>query len=130
MVKVEEKNILLLKKVILSKCIKDPNFKKQFLENPKTALEKAFQVQLPSEMQIKALEENDSLLYVVVPSKNVIESGELENEFELSDEELKAIAGGGGDEIKLTLGGEEVDIVGLMGDMLGVARPGQKGKSG
>ena len=92
----KEKDLLIFKKYLISKCIKDPTYKKQFLADPKKAIETEFKVQLPNEVKVTAYEETDTAFCVVLPSKSAIAAGHAGEEFELSDEELKVIAGGKG----------------------------------
>lgn len=91
---VQESDLLKIKKYLVSKCIQDPNFKRQFLADAKKTIETEFNIDLPNEAQITALEETTTHIYIVLPSISAIESGQAEAAFEMSDEELKSIVGG------------------------------------
>lgn len=52
---------------ILSKCWKDDNFKDAWLNNSREILEKQFELSIPVEIKIKAIEETTKKLYVVLP---------------------------------------------------------------
>lgn len=88
-----EVSFYLLKKILVSKCIEDPGFKDRFLKNPKQAIEQEFKTQLPDDIKFNVYEDTNKTFNVVIPSKYEIES-EHKKEYELSDAELRSIAGG------------------------------------
>lgn len=56
-----------LKQQIIEKAWQDADFKKELLENPILAIEKAFQIVIPGNAEIKVLEETKDLGYLVIP---------------------------------------------------------------
>jgi hypothetical protein len=69
---------------ILTKCWEDESFKQKLLADP-TAILKAEGVEIPAGYTIQVLENTDKVVnYVLPPNPN----------FELSDSELEAVAGG------------------------------------
>jgi hypothetical protein len=72
---------------IITRAMEDDAFRKALLDNPKAVIEKELGEKLPDELQIKALEETPTAVYIVVPP-------ELKAEAELSDEALEKAAGG------------------------------------
>lgn len=52
---------------LIVKAMKDTNFKKELIENPKIAIAKEFGTQLPAEIEIRILEETDKIVYIVLP---------------------------------------------------------------
>jgi hypothetical protein len=69
--------------------MQDEPFRQELLRNPKSALEQHLGRQLPENVEVRAVENTQDTLHVVVPSKSLAERGEL------SDEDLDKIAGGG-----------------------------------
>ncbi|MDF2719438.1 MAG: leader peptide family natural product precursor [Paenibacillus sp.] len=56
-----------LKQQIIEKAWEDPSFKQKLLSDPKTAIQDAFGVTIPDEIQLKALEETQTDFYLVIP---------------------------------------------------------------
>lgn len=52
---------------LIIKAVRDSSFKRELIENPKIAIAQNFGVQLPVEIEIRVLEENEKILYVVLP---------------------------------------------------------------
>jgi hypothetical protein len=74
---------------VIIRALKDASFKQQLLNNPdvaKAEYEKEFGQKLPSDFQVKVLEENPNTAYIVVP---YVASTE-----ELTDEQLENTASG------------------------------------
>jgi len=72
---------------IIAKTWKNSAFKQELFSNPKGVYERELGQSLPQNLHIHVVEEDANNFYLVVPSKpQVIE--------ELSDEALKAVAGG------------------------------------
>jgi hypothetical protein len=73
---------------VLERASRDQEFRSQLLENPKGALEQAFDVQIPEFIEVEVVEESPSKIYLVLPPATK-EAGQ-----ELSDRDLEAVAGG------------------------------------
>lgn len=74
---------------IIVKAWRDEKFRKQLLSDPKKAIEKEFNISVPSDVTISVHEENDNSLHLIVPS--------LPPDFEafdMSDDELREVIGG------------------------------------
>jgi hypothetical protein len=70
------------------KSLKDPKFRQQLLENPKSAIEVAMGVNIPETLEIKVIEESANHLILTVPPALP------ESANSLSEEQLEAVAGG------------------------------------
>jgi hypothetical protein len=71
---------------IIAKTLEDNEFRKEFIDDPKAALEKATGQPLPPGVNIKVIEEEPNTVTIALPK--VPENGEL------TDEDLENIAGG------------------------------------
>jgi hypothetical protein len=78
-----------LKFVAAQKAAEDDAFRAELLSNPRAAIEKLFNVELPAQITLKAIEEPADTYTVVVPAK--VAAGK---DGELSDSDLEAVAGG------------------------------------
>jgi hypothetical protein len=56
-----------LRNKIIEKAWEDADFKKQLLADPKAAIKDAFGIEVPDNINIKALEESADNYYVVIP---------------------------------------------------------------
>jgi hypothetical protein len=65
----------------------NPQYRAALLKNPKAVVEKQFNMTVPDNVQIKAVEESASTIYVIVPHS--VAAGA-----ELADEDLEKVAGG------------------------------------
>lgn len=74
---------------ILAQASTDEAFRKELLSDPKSALEKKLQMNLPGNLKVTALEESADQAYVVVPVN--VEQGSSR---ELSESQLASVAGG------------------------------------
>jgi hypothetical protein len=74
---------------LVEKSLEDESFRQRLLEDPKGAVEQELGTRLPEEVRVVAVEETADTIYLVLPSASAIagEGGEL------SDRELKAVAG-------------------------------------
>ncbi|MGJ5675413.1 MAG: NHLP leader peptide family RiPP precursor [Nostochopsis sp.] len=69
---------------LITRALKNEEFRQELIANPKAVVEKELGVKLPEELEIKVLEETESTLYMVVPS----------NPYEgIFEEELKVLVG-------------------------------------
>ncbi|BBH22221.1 hypothetical protein Back11_35660 [Paenibacillus baekrokdamisoli] len=57
-----------LKEKIIEKAWSDPAFKQLLLSDPKAALQEAFGLTVPSDIQLTVLEETAASFYLVIPS--------------------------------------------------------------
>jgi hypothetical protein len=75
---------------LLQRSIEDESFRQRLLEDPRAALEEELGARLPAEIQVRAVEETQDTIYLVLPSAPPLggEAGEL------SDRQLEALAGG------------------------------------
>src|SRR5437764_1009464 len=76
-----------LQRALVTKCWKDPDFKKQVISNPKAMLETYLGQKLPGEIRIFIHEETPDALHLHIPPAP-------SNIAELSDEGLERVAGG------------------------------------
>ncbi|MBB6672048.1 NHLP leader peptide family RiPP precursor [Cohnella nanjingensis] len=56
-----------LKVQIIKKAWEDPAFKAALLSEPKKAIQEAFDIEIPAEVELKVVEEKPSLYYLVLP---------------------------------------------------------------
>ena len=78
-----------LEKQLIEKALKDESFRKQLVENPGAAIEAETGRKIPETVKIKVLEEDSQTVYLVLPQAPV-----QSTEMELTEEELKSVAGG------------------------------------
>ena len=78
-----------MKAIAGEKARHDDAFRAELLANPRAAVEKLFNTELPPQITIKAVEEAPDTYIIGVPSKATV--GEFG---ELSDDDLEAVAGG------------------------------------
>ncbi|PWW05164.1 putative ribosomally synthesized peptide [Paenibacillus cellulosilyticus] len=58
-----------LKVQIIKKAWEDPQFKEQLLKDPKGAIQEAFGIELPADIELKVVEEAPESYYMVLPAK-------------------------------------------------------------
>ncbi len=94
---------------VVAKAWLDEAYRKELVADPKAVLSKEFGIELPDSLSIEVVEENEGKLYIVIPAKP--------KEDQLTDEQLKAVAGGG----KMTASGEKLTAfllsIGVITDM-------------
>ena len=76
-----------LETLLIEKCWKDPEFKKEVLANPKALFEKFLGQKLPADLKIVVHEDDRSTIHLAVPPAPQAAA-------ELADEELEKVAGG------------------------------------
>ena len=74
---------------IVRRSLEDDAFKQGLLEDPRAAIERELNTQLPAGVEIRAVEETQDTFYLVLPGRTA-DAGEL------SDRELESVAGGEG----------------------------------
>lgn len=74
---------------LITKAWKDAVFKQELLSNPKAVYARELGQQLPENLQVQVMEEDDRHLYLALPKSPQVSE-------EITDEALEAIAGGGG----------------------------------
>ena len=75
---------------VIERSLRDPEFRQELMSNPRDVMEREFGMRIPEGVEIKVIEETPEKVYLVLP-QGVASGGEA---FELSDEELDAVAGG------------------------------------
>ncbi|OBR68022.1 hypothetical protein A7K91_18525 [Paenibacillus oryzae] len=56
-----------LQNQIIEKAWVDEDFKKELIANPKAAIEKAFDLDIPADINVEVLEETSNHFYLVLP---------------------------------------------------------------
>jgi hypothetical protein len=81
-----------IEQLIVNKAMEDKAFKQELVNNPKAAIAKELNVELPAELEIEVVQQTPQKLYLVLPLEVTLEEEAGE---ELSEEQLEAVAGGG-----------------------------------
>ncbi len=74
---------------LIEKTMKDPDFRKRLLENPKAVIEDEIGVKIPGSVNIKIVEEDLKSVYLILPCIQA-----ETDETELTESELDMVAGG------------------------------------
>ena len=74
---------------IIAKAWQDEAFKQELLSNPKAVFSRELGQNLSDDFEIRVVEENPTTIYMVLPMKPGVATGE-----ELSEEQLEVVAGG------------------------------------
>ena len=74
---------------ILARAAQDAAFRKEFVANPRSAVEKAFGIRIPDGHDLKVVVSDAKTTYVAIPFVPTAKG-------ELSDDELESVAGGKG----------------------------------
>jgi hypothetical protein len=72
---------------IVERASRDPEFRKQLIQDPKGVVGQVFDVQIPESITVEVLEESPSKFYLVLPQAS------QEARQELTDQDLAAAAG-------------------------------------
>ena len=78
-----------LERKLIQRSLQDEGFRRRLLADPHAALEEELGARLPQEVEVRAVEETQDTIYLVLPSASVVGEGG-----ELSDRELETLAGG------------------------------------
>jgi len=78
-----------LEEKLIAKAMKDENFRKNLLENPKAAIEDETGIKIPEAVNLKVVEEDPATFFLILPP--IINP---ETEDELSEAELEMVSGG------------------------------------
>jgi hypothetical protein len=74
---------------LVQKSLEDEEFRQRLLDDPKGTLEQLGSA-LPEGLEVRAVEETQDTIYLVLPSASAVGEGG-----EISDQELESVAGGG-----------------------------------
>jgi hypothetical protein len=80
-----------IEQLIVNKAMENKAFKQELLSNPKAAIAKELNTELPAEIEIEVVQQTPQKLYLVLPLD--VEQQEVFKD-ELSEEQLEAVAGG------------------------------------
>jgi len=80
-----------MERTLVQRSMEDEDFRQRLLDDPKAAVEQELGAQLPEGVEVRAVEESQDTIYLVLPSASPL-GGE---DGELSDQDLEAVAGGG-----------------------------------
>jgi len=81
-----------LEQRLIQRSLEDDAYRQQLLEDPRAAVEQELGTPVPEDIEIRAVEETPDTIYLVLPPT----SSSDQSGGELSDQELEAVAGGGG----------------------------------
>jgi Nitrile hydratase, alpha chain len=82
-----------IERTLVQRSLEDESFRQKLLDDPRGTVEQELGTQLPEGIEVRVVEESAQSIYLVLPSASPL-GGE---EGELSDQDLEAVAGGGGD---------------------------------
>lgn len=75
---------------ILSRALEDESYRTELLRDPRRAVERELGMKLPEGIELRAVEETDRVIYLVVPRQ----PDPASRSRDLSDKELETVAGG------------------------------------
>jgi hypothetical protein len=76
-----------LEEKLIERSLKDENFRKTLIENPRAALEEELGVKLPQNIMVNVVEEKENEVFFILPCQ-------MKKELELTELELESVAGG------------------------------------
>jgi hypothetical protein len=79
-----------LERRLIERCLGDKSFRQRLMEDPKGAVEQELGRRLPEEVQVRAVEEAQDTIYLVLPSTPM--AGRVGGA--LSNQQLESVAGG------------------------------------
>lgn len=88
--KTNEEEKARIEQILIEKAMKDPQFRQKLIENPRETLSAEFGYSIPEQISIHVVEEDTTTFYLVLPRPRA-----AQQEFELTEEDLKLVAGGG-----------------------------------
>ncbi len=89
----EEKNI---HTEIITRALRDDNFKKNLKENPVETIKKNFGIEIPEGIDIKIIEDTDILKHIVIPHVH-------NHPIDIDDRELDLVVGGSNNTYEYTV---------------------------
>ena len=78
-----------LEQALIEKAMKDESFRKQLIEDPRSAIQEEFKMKIPDSLNLIVLEEDQKNFYLILPS-NPSPGGEME----LTEAELEGVSAG------------------------------------
>ncbi len=79
-----------LEKIVLERAMKDEDFRKQLLANPREILEQVSGMKIPSGFKVNVVEEDPNTYYLVLPHSGALPA----DSDELTESELIQVSGG------------------------------------
>jgi len=89
-----------LEQQLIEKAMKDPDFRKRLLENPKAVIQEVTGIEFSPSVNLRILEEDTNTVYLVLPCIPA-----PLYDMELAETELEMIAGGRADSLLCTVFG-------------------------
>jgi hypothetical protein len=78
-----------MERKLIQRSLEDEDLRQRLLDDPKGTIEQELEIQLPENIEVRALEESAETIYLVLPSASRVGQGG-----ELSDQELEDVSGG------------------------------------
>ncbi|MGF1470879.1 MAG: NHLP leader peptide family RiPP precursor [Rubrobacteraceae bacterium] len=75
---------------LVQRSVEDEELRQRLLDDPKATVEQEIGTSLPEEVEVRAIEESQDTVYLVLPPKPPDTTGSGE----LSDQELESVSGG------------------------------------
>ena len=81
-----------MERTLVQRSLEDEDFRQRLLDDPKGTIEQELGSQVPESVEVRVVEESADTIYLVLPLASAVGEGG-----EISDRQLDAVAGGGGD---------------------------------
>lgn len=94
-----------IEQLLLEKAVKDDQFRKNLLSDPRKTISAELGFDIPEDLQVRILEETPMHFYLVLPALNT-----LDTDFELSEQDLKNVSGGAGENPNYTEDNSTCDV--------------------